>query len=102
MVFHQELKGNNEVLRANIDFQVGWNWKPPQSYMRLQHTNTNSEQPLTVTIRAAALRLSISQMTVRRLMASGALERIRFGRSVRVTAASVIELVAKGGDRRGK
>ena len=102
MVFHQELKGNNEVLRANIDFQVGWNWKPPQSYMRLQHTNTNSEQPLTVTIRAAALRLSISQMTVRRLMASVALERIRFGRSVRVTAASVIELVAKGGDRRGK
>lgn len=102
MVFHQELRGNNGFLRANNDFQVGWNWKPSQSCMRLQHTNTNSEQPLTVTIRAAALRLSISQMTVRRLMASGALERIRFGRSVRITAASVTDLVAKGGDHRDK
>ncbi len=70
--------------------------------MRLQHTNTNSDQPLTVTIRAAALQLSISQMTVRRLITSGALERIRFRRSVRITAASVTELVAKGGDHRGK
>jgi excisionase family DNA binding protein len=52
-----------------------------------------------LTIPEAARRLSISPMTVRRLLECGELARIRVGRSVRVLARSVDELAERGGVR---
>lgn len=53
--------------------------------------------PVALTIRDAARRLAVSQMTIRRLLERGALVRIVVGRSVRVLARSVDELAERGG-----
>jgi excisionase family DNA binding protein len=57
--------------------------------------------PLALTIPGAARRLAVSPMTIRRLLARGALTRVAVGRSVRVLARSVDELAERGGVARG-
>ena len=47
------------------------------------------DEPLALTLAAAARALSVSPRTVRRLLDAGELQRIRIGRAVRVTAASL-------------
>ena len=102
MVFRPDTTGNKQFRRVRHEFQVGWNWNRSQSSMRLQQLSSNSEQPITVTLRVAARRLSVCEMTIRRLLDSGALERVSIGRSVRVVAASIDRLIAKGGTSRAK
>jgi excisionase family DNA binding protein len=58
--------------------------------------------PVALTIAEAARRLAVSPMTIRRLLARGALSRIAVGRSVRVLARSVDELAERGGVTRAK
>lgn len=53
--------------------------------------------PVALTIGEAARRLSVSPMTIRRLLARGELARIAVGRSVRVLTRSVDELAERGG-----
>ena len=53
--------------------------------------------PIALRIGAAARRLAVSPMTIRRLLASGQLKRVRVGRSVRVLAESVDDLAKRGG-----
>ncbi len=66
-------------------------------------TNSSLEpRPLTVTIQSAARRLSVSAMTVRRLLESGQLTRVPIGRSVRITVESIENFVFRGGSRNGK
>ncbi|HEX8875273.1 MAG TPA: helix-turn-helix domain-containing protein [Phycisphaerales bacterium] len=55
-----------------------------------------------LTIAEAARRLAVSPMTIRRLLARGALSRVAVGRSVRVLARSVNELAERGGVSRAK
>lgn len=50
-----------------------------------------------ISIADAARRLSVSPVTVRRLLDRGALVRVEIGRSVRVLARSVDELAERGG-----
>lgn len=50
--------------------------------------------PLGYSVRDTALLLSISQKTVRRMLADGRLDHVRIGRRVVVTAASVAVLLA--------
>jgi len=102
MVFRPDITGNKQFRRGRDRFRVGRNRKPSQSSMRLQQLPSNSEQPITVTLRVAARRLSVCEMTIRRLLDSGALERVSIGRSVRVVAASIDRLIAKGGTSRAK
>lgn len=64
--------------------------------------NKVESPPVAMTIGAAAKRLAVSQMTIRRLLARGALTRVSFGRSVRVLARSLDELAERGGVSRGK
>jgi excisionase family DNA binding protein len=59
-------------------------------------------EPRALTIPEAARRLSVSPMTVRRLMERGALARVAIGRSVRVLARSVDELAERGGVTRAE
>ncbi|MBX3405059.1 MAG: helix-turn-helix domain-containing protein [Phycisphaeraceae bacterium] len=59
--------------------------------------NRTEAAPIALTIAAAARRLAVSPMTVRRLLARGALLRIAVGRSVRVLARTVDELAERGG-----
>jgi excisionase family DNA binding protein len=59
--------------------------------------NNVGSPPLALTIADAARRLSVSQMTVRRLLERGLLSRVTIGRSVRVLARSVDELAERGG-----
>jgi excisionase family DNA binding protein len=47
------------------------------------------DEPLALTLTAAARALSVSPRNVRRLLDAGELQRIRIGRAVRVTAASL-------------
>lgn len=54
--------------------------------------------PVVETIRAAARRLAVSQATIRRLLARGALGRVAVGRSVRVLSRSVDDLAERGGN----
>ena len=70
--------------------------------MKLQRTPPNPDHPLTITLRVAARRLSVCELTIRRLLDRGALQRVSFGRSVRVVASSIDRLIAKGGTSRGK
>ncbi len=58
--------------------------------------------PVALTIADAARRLSVSKMTVRRLLARGVLARVAVGRSVRVLARTVDELAERGGVSRAK
>lgn len=58
--------------------------------------------PVALTIADAARRLAVSPMTIRRLLARGALSRVAVGRSVRVLARSVDELAERGGVAHGK
>jgi excisionase family DNA binding protein len=58
--------------------------------------------PVALTIAEAARRLAVSPMTIRRLLAHGALSRVAVGRSVRVLARSVHELAERGGVARAK
>jgi excisionase family DNA binding protein len=58
--------------------------------------------PVALTIAEAARRLAVSRMTIRRLLASGALARVTVGRSVRVLARTVDELAERGGVARAK
>lgn len=58
--------------------------------------------PVALTVADAARRLAVSPMTIRRLLARGALSRIAVGRSVRVLARSVDELAERGGVARAK
>ena len=102
MVFRLDTTGNKQSRTVSYEFQVSWNWNRSQSSMRLQQLPSNSEQPITVTLRVAARRLSVCEMTIRRLLDSGSLERISIGRSVRVVAASIDRLIAKGGTSRVK
>lgn len=53
--------------------------------------------PVLLTIPETAKRLHVSVMTVRRLLARGELARVRIGRAVRVTEASVVEFAKRGG-----
>ncbi len=53
--------------------------------------------PVLFTIPEAAKRLHVSVMTARRLLARGELTRVRIGRAVRVTEASVLEFAKRGG-----
>lgn len=57
--------------------------------------------PVAYTIGEAARRLSVSPMTIRRLLEWGAIKRVSLGRSVRVLARSVDELAERGGVARG-
>ncbi|MBL8762231.1 MAG: helix-turn-helix domain-containing protein [Phycisphaerae bacterium] len=54
-------------------------------------------QPDALTVRETARRLSVSQMTVWRLLARGVLIRVRVGRAVRILARSVEQFVERGG-----
>jgi excisionase family DNA binding protein len=54
--------------------------------------------PVAFKILEAARRLEVSPMTIRRLLARGALTRVRVGRSVRVLASSVSALAERGGE----
>lgn len=58
--------------------------------------------PIALTIADAARQLAVSQMTIRRLLDSGALAKVSLGRAVRVLAQSVRELAERGGVSRGK
>ncbi len=58
--------------------------------------------PVALTIADAARRLSVSKMTVRRLLARGVLARVAVGRSVRVLARTVDDLAERGGVSRAK
>ena len=64
--------------------------------------NRIESPPVALTIADAARRLAVSPMTIRRLLARGALSRVAVGRSVRVLARSVDELAERGGVARGK
>jgi excisionase family DNA binding protein len=59
--------------------------------------NKEGTQQVAVTIREAARRLSVSYITVWRMLNRGDLTRVRIGRSVRVLARSVDELAERGG-----
>jgi len=61
-----------------------------------------SVTPVVLTIPEAARRLAVSQLTVRRLMADGALSRVVIGRSVRVVTRSLDELAERGGVSRAR
>ena len=67
----------------------------------MEHNRVESP-PVAMTIADAARRLAVSPMTIRRLLARGALSRIAVGRSVRVLARSVDELAEGGGVARAK
>jgi len=62
--------------------------------------NRIESPPVALTIAEAARRLAVSPMTIRRLLARGALSRVVVGRSVRVLARSVDELAERGGVER--
>lgn len=53
--------------------------------------------PVALTVAESAWQLGVSQMTIRRLLAHGALVRVKVGRSVRVLARSVDEFAQRGG-----
>lgn len=56
------------------------------------------ERPgVALTIGEAARRLAVSPMTIRRLIERGELKRIALGRSVRVPARSIDDLIERGG-----
>jgi excisionase family DNA binding protein len=67
----------------------------------MEHENEFAP-PLALTIGDAAKRLSVSAMTIRRLLASGQLLKVVIGRSIRVSARSVEALVERGGVARAK
>jgi len=52
--------------------------------------------PVALTIADAARRLSVSPMTIRRLLRRGTLYRISIGRSVRVLTRSIDEFADRG------
>lgn len=60
-------------------------------------SETKEARPEAVTYRETAARLRCSMMTVRRLVERGELTRIKLGRAVRVTEASIAALLSKGG-----
>jgi excisionase family DNA binding protein len=64
--------------------------------------NRIESPPVALTIADAARQLAVSPMTIRRLLARGALSRVAVGRSVRVLARSVDELAERGGVARAK
>ncbi len=51
------------------------------------------------TVRDAAMRLRVSQATIRRLIASGRLRAMRVGRSVRIDWRVLDRMLAQGGIR---
>lgn len=67
----------------------------------MEHEN-DFTPPLALTIGDAAQRLSVSAMTIRRLLASGQLVKVVIGRSIRVSARSVEALVERGGVARAQ
>jgi excisionase family DNA binding protein len=60
-------------------------------------TQNEPTPPLALTIDDAAQRLSVSAMTIRRLLEGGQLSKVVIGRAVRVSARSVAVLVERGG-----
>lgn len=66
-----------------------------------QITATNNPPPSRRlwTIQETANSMRVSTRSVRRLIASGSLRTTRLGRCVRIIAASVDELIQRGGDR---
>jgi excisionase family DNA binding protein len=75
---------------------------PPLGTGDMKRTKSNGEPPVAITGEEAARRLSVSRSTIRRLLARGELTRVRLGRSVRILAASVEALAARGGAIRGR
>lgn len=54
-----------------------------------------TSEPMAITVGAAAVALSVSARTVRRLLAGGELAPVRIGRAVRVNAASLRAFVER-------
>lgn len=67
----------------------------------MEHEN-GSAPLLALTIGEAAKRLSVSSMTIRRLLADGQLSKVAIGRSIRVSARSVEAFIERGGVARAK
>ncbi len=63
----------------------------------LQTPELNVRRPLVVTVDQAAEMLAISSRTVWRLISTGALPAVRFGRSTRIRVEAIDALIARGG-----
>lgn len=70
--------------------------------MQRDHSNESEaiREPKLVRVSDAARELTLSIRMTWRLIAEGQLKVVRFGRAVRVTRASLDDLVAQGGTRR--
>lgn len=103
---------NSRQLEQFRRFRRSRNRNPPQSYAGrdgaapawdpTMQRESSSNVPIAMTIAEASRALSVSPMTIRRLLERGELRRVAVGRSVRVLAQSVASFAERGGVFHGK